>query len=156
MTNTERLKTKIDKQKAQLKDIEKQLKVEEQAEQQRLDNAAKLDTLSPEFSKAIEDILVKAGITLPEDKQIRIALNGTGLSAEILEVKTAKGKGGNGGAKAITYEGEQISWAKLCELKGVVRTPGGSAHRDVYNKGRELHDSIPHDCAIDGVTYPSS
>ena len=79
MTNTERLKTKLDKQKAQLKDIEKQLKVEEQAEQKRLEDAAKLDALSPEFSKAIEDILVKAGITLPEEKQIRIALNGLSL-----------------------------------------------------------------------------
>lgn len=156
MTNTERLKTRLEKGKAQLKDIEKQLKAEEQAAQKRLEDAAKLDALSPEISKAIEDILTQAGVTLPQEKQILVAINETGLSAKILEVKAAKGKGGNGGAKAITYEGEQMSWAKLCELKGVARTPGGSAHRDVYNKVRELHDSIPHDCAIDGVTYPTS
>ena len=155
MTNTERLKTKLDKQKAQLKDIEKQLKVEEQAEQQRLENIAKLEALCPDISKAINDILAKSDITLPQEKQIVIATSDAGITASIVDVKLAK-KAGTGGTKAITYEGEQISWAKLCEHKGVVRTPGGSAHRDVYNKGRELHDSITHDCAIDGGTYPNS
>ncbi len=92
---------------------------------------------------------------LPQEKQILIATSDAGITASIVDVKLTKGVG-NGGAKAITYEGEQISWAKLCELKGIARTPGGSAHRDVYNKARELHDSIPHDCAIDGATYPTS
>ena len=155
MTNTERLKTKLDKQKAQLKNIEKQLKVEEQAEQKRLEDAAKLDALCPDISTAIQDILDKSDITLSQEKQIVITTSDAGITASIVDIKLTK-KAGNGGAKAITYEGEQISWAKLCELKGVARTPGGSAHRDVYNKARELHDSIPHDCAIDGVTYPSS
>ena len=84
-----------------------------------------------------------------------ISTSDAGITASIVDVKLAK-KAGSGGTKAITYEGEQISWAKLCEIKAIARTPGGSAHRDVYNKARVLHDSITHDCAIDGGTYPAS
>jgi hypothetical protein len=53
-------------------------------------------------------------------------------------------------------EGQQMSWAKLCGLKNIVRTPGGSAHRDVYNKAKELHDSIEHQCVVDDKAYPEA
>ena len=155
MTNGERLQAKIEKEQARIKALQDQLKAEKQVEKKRLENIAKLESLSPEFSIAIQDILTKSDITLPQEKQIVIATSDAGITASIVDVKLAK-KAGSGGAKAITYEGEQISWAKLCELKGVARTPGGSAHRDVYNKAGELHNSIPHDCAIDGGTYPIS
>jgi hypothetical protein len=54
------------------------------------------------------------------------------------------------------FEGKQISWSQLCELKNIARVEGGSAHRDVYNKAREVHDTIEHECIIDGKKYPVS
>ena len=155
MTNGERLQAKIEKEQARIKALQDQLKAEKQAEKKRLENIAKLKSLSPEFSTAIQDILTKSDITLPQEKQIVITTSDAGITASIVDVKLAK-KAGTGGTKAIAYEGEQISWSKLCEIKAVVRTPGGSAHRDVYNKDRELHDSIAHDCVIDRGTYPNS
>ena len=65
-------------------------------------------------------------------------------------------KRSNGGAKSIDYQGQKISWAKLCDIKGIAKTQGGSDHSDVYNKARELHDSIQHDCSIDGIAHPTN
>lgn len=155
---TEQLKAKLQKREEELKDLRKQVKDAELAEQKAAEEAAKLEALSPQVSQAIQDVLNKSGLTLPVGKQIVTIVGDTGLSTSIINgkvIRTSAGKG-NGGAKAITYEGKQTSWAGLCELKGIARTPGGSAHRDVYNKARELHDSIQHECSVDGKVYPIS
>lgn len=152
----ETLKAKLDKKKAETKELEKQLKDAEAAELKTREQAAKLEALSPQISEAIEAILKRENVTLPEGKQIISVVGSTGLLTNIVNSKPVKIRAGNGGAKAITFEGQQISWAKLCELKNVTRTPSGSAHRDVYNRAKDLHDSIEHECSIDGKKYPVS
>ena len=156
MTQVESLKAKLDKKKAETKDLEKQIKDAEVAEIKIAEQAVKLEAIAPQVSEAVCAILKKEKITLPEGKQIILVVGANGeLLTNILDGKSVKTRAGNGGARAITYDGEQISWAKLCEIKNIARTPGGSAHRDVYNKAKELHDSIQHDCSIDNKTYPA-
>jgi len=154
MTQTESLKAKLDKKKAEAKELEKQIKESETAELKAVEQAVKLEALAPQVSEAVEALLKKEKIVFPEGKQIILVAGANGeLLTNILNGKPAKAKAGNGGAKAITYDGKQMSWAGLCELKGIARTPSGSAHRDCYNKAKELHDSISHECTIDGKTY---
>ena len=152
----ETLKAKLDRKKAETKELEKKVKEAEVAEMKTQEEIAKLVDLSSEVTDAIQAILDKAQITLPLGKQIIITADHMGLSTSILNQKSVKATTGNGGMKAIIFEGEQISWAKLCELKNIARTPSGSAHRDVYNKARDLHDTIEHQCSIDGKEYPIS
>lgn len=152
----ETLKAKAEKKRAEAKEIEKQVKQAEAAELKTQEEIAKLEALSPQVSKAVQAILDEAQITLPVGKQIIVTVDEMGLSTSILNQKAAKTRTGNGGAKAITFEGQQISWAKLCEIKNIARTPSGSAHRDVFNRAKDLHDTIPHTCSIDGKTYPVS
>jgi len=148
------LKAKLDKKKAETKELEKQVKEAEIAEQKKQEQVAKLEVLSTDISEAIRQLLEHAEVTLPIGKQIITTVDGTGLSTSILNQKAAKTRAGNGGA--ITFEGDQMSWAGLCALKNITRTPSGSAHRDAYNKDRTLHDTIPHQCSIDGKEYPVS
>lgn len=154
MTTLETLKAKLDRKEAEAKELKKQVKETELAEKQAEEQAAKLQALAPEVSQAIQDVLNKSGITLPEGKEIVTVVGNTGLLTSIVNGKPAKRGKGNGGAKTITFEGEQMSWAKLCEIKNIARTPSGSAHRDVFNKAKDLHDSIQHECSVDGKTYP--
>ena len=152
----ETLKAKLDRKKAEAKELEKKVKEAEVAEMKAQEEIAKLVDLSSQVTDAVQAILDKAELTLPMGKQIIITADHMGLSTSILNQKTAKTRTSNGGAKAITFEGDQMSWAGLCALKNITRTPSGSAHRDVYNKDKTLHDSIPHECSIDGKTYPVS
>lgn len=157
MTIVESLKAKLDKKKAEAKEIEKLVKEAEAADLETQKLIAKLETLSVSINEAIQNILNQAEVKLPEGKQIITIVGSNGdLITNIIDGKPVRTKAGNGGAKTITFEGEQISWSKLCEIKNIARTPSGSAHRDVFNKARELHDSIPHQCQIDGKTYPVS
>ena len=150
------LKAKLDRKKSEAKELEKQVKEAEVAEMKAQEEIAKLVDLSSEVTDAVQAILDKVELTLPMGKQIVITADHMGLSTSILNQKAVRTKTGNGGAKAITFEGQQISWAKLCEIKNIARTPSGSAHRDVYNKAKDLHDSIEHKCSIDGKDYPVS
>ena len=152
----ETLKAKLDRKKSEAKELEKQVKEAEAAEMKTQEEIAKLVDLSPEVGEAVQTILDKAQITLPLGKQIIITVDHMGLSTSILNQKSVKATTGNGGMKAITFEGQQISWAKLCEIKNIARTPSGSAHRDVFNKAKDLHDTIEHHCSIDGKDYPAS
>ncbi len=147
------LKAKLDRKKSETKELEKQVKEAEVAEMKTQEEIAKLVDLSSEVTDAVQTILDKAKIILPLGKQIIITADHMGLSTSILNQKAARTVKGNGGTKAITFEGQQISWAKLCEIKNITRTPSGSAHRDVYNKDRSLHDAIPHLCTIDQINY---
>ncbi len=154
---TDQLKTKLQKKEEETKQLKDEIKQRESAEKKAQEQAAKLEALSPQVSEAVEALLRKENVTLPEGKQILLVVGANGeLLTNILNSKPVKTGKGNGGTKAITFEGEQISWARLCEIKNIARTPGGSAHRDVFNKAKELHDSIEHDCSIDGKTYPVS
>ena len=152
----ETLKAKLDRKKSEAKELEKQVKEAEAAEMKTQEEIAKLVDLSSEVTDAVQAILDKAELTLPIGKQIIITADHMGLSTSILNQKAAKTRAGNGGAKNITFEGDQMSWAGLCALKNITRTPSGSAHRDAYNKDRTLHDTIPHQCSIDGKKYPVS
>ena len=155
MTTIESLKVKLDKKKAEAKEIEKLVKEAEAAELEAQKLVAKLETLSASISEAIQNVLNQAEVKLPEGKQIITIVGSKGdLLTNIVNGKVSKTKAGNSGAKTITYEGEQISWSRLCELTGIVRTPSGSAHRDCFNKAKDLHNSIQHECSIDGKTYP--
>ena len=156
MTPLETLKAKLDKKKAETKELEKKVKEAEAAEMKTQEEIAKLVDLSSEVTDAVQAILDKAELTLPMGKQIIITADHMGLSTSILNQKAAKTRAGNGGSKAIIFEGQQISWAKLCEIKNITRTPSGSAHRDVFNKAKDLHDTIEHHCSIDGKDYPVS
>ena len=156
MTNLETLKAKLDKKEAEAKEIKKQVREAELAEQKAQEQAAKLEALSPQISEAVQTVLNKVKLTLPAGKQIITTVGEMGLSTSIVNQKPVKtGRGGNR-AKTITYKGEEISWARLCEIENIPRTPGGSAHRDVFNRAKELHDTVPHRCSIDGKTYPVS
>lgn len=127
------------------------------AEQKAAEQAAKLEALSPQISDAIQNLLDKAKINLPAGKQIVTTIGQVGLSTSIINQKITKSSGiANRGMKSINFEGNQISWSQLCEFRNIDRTPNGSAHRDVYNKARELHDTIDHECIIDGIKYPVS
>ena len=150
------LKAKLDRKKSETKELEKKVKEAEVAEMKAQEEISKLVDLSSEVTDAVQAILDKAQIILPIGKQIIITADHMGLSTSILNQKAAKTRAGNGGAKAITFEGEQISWAKLCEIKNIARTPSGSAHRDIFNKARDLHDTIEHQCSIDGKEYSVS
>lgn len=152
----QKIKDKIEKREAELKELRKQAKDAELAEQKAQEQAAKLETLSPQISEAIQALLNKAKITLPAGKSIITTISETGLSTSIINGKTRENHIGDRGRKSINYEGKQISWSQLCILKNINRLEGGSAHRDVYNKARELHDSIEHECAVDGKKYPVS
>ena len=136
--------------------MQKKLKEEELAQKKAEEFIRKLESVSPEIGKAVQTVLDEAEVKLPEGKQIVITAGQAGLLTSIVNGKSVKTRTGNGGAKAITFEGQEMSWAKLCEIKNITRTPGGSAHRDVYNRARELHDSIEHECSIDGKVYPVS
>lgn len=142
MTTTERIKAKLEKRQADIKTLKEQLKAEEQAERKAQENAAKLEALCHEIAKAITDIVAKAEVTLPTGKQIITALGDAGLVTTIVEQKVAKA--GQNGTRNISYEGEQISWAKLAEKKGYA-VKGASAHKVVFQKDRALHGSIPHE-----------
>ena len=148
----DKLKAKAERKQAELKEIQKQLKEKELEEKQAEEMLAKMDAITPEIAKGVQTILDKAGIKLPEGKEIIIQMGETGLLTSIVNGKIRRAKG-NGGAK-INYEGQVLSWSKLCDLAGIEKTHGGSAHRDVFHKNRELHDSIQHQCPIDGKSYP--
>ncbi len=150
----EQLKQKASKRQTESKEIQKQIKEEEAARKKAEEAIQKLSGLSSDIAKVVQNMLDKAGIALPEGKEIIIKGSETGLITNIIETKNARIGRGNGGVKAITYEGKNMSWSKLCDLKGIAKTLSGSAHRDVYNKAKEIHDSIPHVCIIDGKTYP--
>lgn len=152
----ETLKAKLDKKETEAKELRKQVKEAEVAEQKAQEQIAKLEVLSTDISEVVQTVLDKAKITLPVGKSITITVGELGLSTSIVNQKPVKTGRGNGGAKTITFEGQQTSWSGLCEIKNIVRTPRGSAHRDVYNKARDLHDTIQHECSIDGKTYPVS
>lgn len=152
----DKLKQKLEKKEAELRELKKQAKEAELAQQRAQEEAAKLEALSPQITEAIQTVLNQAKVSLPQGKQIICTVGEMGLSTSIVNGKSVKTRTGNGGAKTITFEGQQTSWAGLCELKGIARTPSGSAHRDAYNKARDLHDSIEHECSIDGKTYPVS
>lgn len=156
MTPLETMKAKLEKKEAEAKQLKKQLKEAELAEEKAKETLAKLEATKDGIKDAVQAVLSQAEVTLPEGKYITIMPNETGLAINLSDLKPARKGGGNGGAKAIVFEGNQISWAKLCEIKNIARTPGGSAHRDVYQKARELHDSIKHDCTIDNKVYPIS
>ena len=151
---SEQLKEKIEKKQAELKDLQKQIKEAEQAKKKTEELNGKLEAMKSEITQAVQAMFEKSGISLPDSKQIVITMTESGFITNMIETKTEREHTGNGGAKNITFEGNQISWAKLCDLKGIARTPSGSAHRDVYNKAKELHDSISHTCVYDGKTYP--
>lgn len=152
----QQIKEKIEKREAELKELRKQAKEAEVAEQKAQEQAVKLEALSPQISDAIQALLNKAKIALPAGKQIITTQGEVGLSTSILNGKITKTGITDRGIKSISFEDKQISWAKLCELKNIARTPNGSAHRDAFNKARELHDSIQHECIIDGKKYPIS
>jgi len=156
MTPIETLKAKLEKREAEAKELKKQVKEAELAEHKAKENLAKLEANKDKIRDAVQTVLSQAGVSLPEDKAISITASETGLVVNLAELTSARKGGGNGGAKAITFEGQQMSWAKLCVIKGVSRTPGGSAHRDVYNRARNLHNSVPHECSIDRKVYPIS
>jgi hypothetical protein len=71
--------------------------------------------------------LNKAKITLPAGKQIITIVGEVGLSTSILNAKTMKSGIANRGMKSIIFEGKQISWSQLCEIKNIARVAGGSA-----------------------------
>ncbi len=152
----QQIKDKIEKREAELKELRKKAKEAELAEQKAAEQAAKLESLSPQVSEAIQTLLNKAKITLPAGKQIITIMGEVGLSTSIINQKTIKSGIANRGIKSINFDGKQISWSQLCTLKNVARVAGGSAHRDVYNKARQLHDGIEHECVIDGKKYPVS
>lgn len=152
----ETLKAKLGKKEDEAKELKKQIKETEVAEQKAEGQIVKLEALSTDISEVVQTVLDKAKITLPTGKQITITVGELGLSTSIVNQKPVKTRTGNGGAKSITFEGKQTSWAELCQIKNITRTPGGSAHRDVYNKAKDLHDTIQHECSIDGKTYPVS
>ena len=149
----QKLKEKVEKKQSELRELQKKLKEEELAQKKAEEFIRKLETVSPEIGKAVQTVLDEAEVKLPEGKQIVITAGQAGLLTSIVNGKSVKTRTGNGGAKAITFEGQQTSWAGLCEIKNIARTPSGSAHRDVYNKAKELHDTIEHECSIDGKTY---
>ncbi len=149
----DQLKMKMDRKQAELKELQKQIKESEQEQKQEQEMLAKLVTLTLDIGREIQEILDKAGIKLPEGKRIIIENGEEGLVTSIVNTGIIRKPKGNGGAKII-YEGQELSWSKLCGLAGIEKTQGGSAHRDVYNKNRELHDSIQHQCQVDGKTYP--
>ena len=151
---SDKLKEKVEKKQSEIKELQKKLKEEELVQKKAEEFIRKLETVSPEISKAVQMVLDEAELKLPAGKQIVIIAGQTGLLTNIVNGKFTKRGNGNGGARTITYEGEQISWAKLCEIKGITRIPSGSAHRDFYSKARELHDSIEHECSLDGKVYP--
>jgi hypothetical protein len=150
----EKIKEKIEKREAELKELRKQAKDAELAEQKAQEQAAKLEALSPQITDAIQALLNKAKISLPTCKSIITIMGDSGLTTTILNEKPKVNHIGDRGRKSIMFEGKQISWSQLCTLKNINRLEGGSAHRDVYNKARELHDSIEHVCIIDDVKYP--
>ena len=149
----DQLKARMDRKQAELKELQKQIKEREQEQKQTEEMLAKLDTLSLEIGSGIQDILDKGGIKLPDGKKIIIENGETGLQTSIVDIGKIHKLKGNGGAKII-YESQELSWSKLCGLAGIEKTQSGSAHRDVYNKNRELHDSIQHQCQVDGKAYP--
>lgn len=152
----ETLKAKLQKTETQAKELKQQIKEAQLAEEKAKENLAKLEAKKDEIRDAVQTVLSQAGVSLPEDKSITMTPSETGLVVNLSDLKPARKGNGNGGAKSIDYKGERISWARLCELENIARTPGGSAHRDVFNTDRALHDTIPHDCAIDNKTYPIS
>lgn len=156
MTNG--LKGKLEKKEAELKALRQEVKAAEAAELKAREDTAKLEGIGPTIAEAIQKVLDKVKLTLPAGKQIITTVGEAGLLTSILNgkaVKASAGKG-NSGAKAISFDGKPTSWAGLAELKGVSRVASGSAHRDCYNKSRQLHDSIEHECSIDGKKYPVS
>lgn len=46
----------------------------------------------------------------------------------------------------VLYQGELRSWNQIAQLAGV-RVGGNSAHRVIFKRRRDLHDSIPHQCS---------
>lgn len=150
----EQLKLKItilEKKLEQLKEQIKELMKDDEKEKETL---TKLGAISHYISEVVQAVLGAAEITLPEGKQIIVTNTGEkGLSITVGNGKATRTARG-GGAKRIVFEGQPMRWAKLCQLKNIARTPGGSAHRDVYAKAKELHNSIEHECVIDGKKYP--
>jgi hypothetical protein len=152
----ETLKSRLDKKETEAKELKKQVKEAELAEQKAQEQIAKLEALSADITEVVQTVLDKAKITLPVGKSITITVGELGLSTSIVNQKPVKTRKGNGGAKSITFEGQPTSWAELCHIKNITRTPEGSAHRDVYNRDKDLHDSIQHECSIDHKVYPVS
>ncbi len=145
MTPIETLKAKAEKKEAELKELKKQVKDVELAEQKAKENLAKLEASRDVIRDAVQVVLDKAGVSLPEGKSITITPNETGLVANVSDLKPARKGGGNGGgAKTIVYEGREMSWHQLADEKGI-DTKGASAHKVIFLKARELHDSIPHE-----------
>ncbi len=149
----DQMKKKAERKQAELKDLQKKIKDEEQAKKKAEEMLKKLEAIMPEVAKGINAMFEKTGIELSEGNQIIISADENELIAHLITKPVRVGRG-NGGVKAIMFEGQNISWSKLCTLKNIATTAGGSAHRDVFNKARELHDSIEHTCIIDGKVYP--
>lgn len=140
----EKLKEKADKKQAELKEVQKQIKEAELTQKKAEEFIQKLETISPEISKAVQEVLDKAKVKLPEGKQIIVTVGEMGLLTSIVNGKPVKtGRGGNGG-KTIVYEGREMSWQQLADEKGI-DTKGASAHKVIFLKDRALHDSIPHE-----------
>lgn len=141
---SDKLKDKLQKKEAELKDLKKKVKDTELAEQKAQENLAKLEAKKDEIRDAVQVILDQAGMVLPSGKSITITPSETGLIADVSDLKQARKGGGNGGAKTIIYEGKEMSWQQLADEKGI-DIKGASAHKVIFVKARQLHDSIPHE-----------
>jgi len=139
-----KLKDKLEKKEAELKDLKKKVKDAELAEQKAQENLAKLEAKKDEIRDAVQAVLDQASVVLPSGKSITITPSQTGLIADVSDLKQARKGGGNGGAKTIIYEGREMSWQQLADEKGI-DTKGASAHKVIFLKARQLHDSIPHE-----------
>lgn len=144
MTTLESLKAKKERIGKEAKELAIQIKAEEALEVKRQQDAEKLEGMKTEIGEAVQTLLDKAGIALPDRKQVSIVKGETGLSVTITDLKQARSARAGGGAKTITYDGKQISWQQLADLKGI-ETKGASAHKMILLKDEALHDSIPHE-----------
>ena len=140
----DKLKQKLQKKEAELRELKKQAREAELAEQKANENLAKLEAKKDEIRDAVQAVLNQASVVLPSGKSITITPSETGLVIDVSDLKQARKGGGNGGAKTIVYEGKEMSWQQLADEKGI-DIKGASAHKVIFLKARQLHDSIPHD-----------
>lgn len=140
---SDKLKDKLQKKEAELRELKKQAREAELAEQKANENLAKLEAKKDEIRDAVQAVLNQASVVLPSGKSITITQSETGLVADVSDLKPTR-KGGNGGSKTIVFEGREMSWQQLADEKGI-DTKGASAHKVIFLKARQLHDSIPHE-----------
>ena len=146
-TKLEQLKTRLDKEQAKIAELTQAVETEELAELQAEEFAAKLVNVQEQIADSVKGILDTEGITLPTGKSMTITPDEAGeLSVSILAQKPArKAGGGGGGARTtINFEGKQMTWAQLADLKGI-SYGAGSAHKAIFTQDRVLHDSIAHE-----------